>query len=432
MRAALAEFGADAAALTREAYRRADVVGYLEVHIEQGPVLDQANEPLGVVTAIASQGRYRVTRARRGGTRRHRADGDPPRCARRARPRSFRLVEAIARKGAKHSLVATVGDIKVKPGAGNVIPGIAEFTLDVRAADDQHAARRGGRNPPRRHARSAHGAGSSSAWRPFTRSRSRPARRGCGRRWRGAIASVTGTRAARDDVRRRPRRAGDGPPDRHRHDLRALPRRHQPQPAGIGRASTTWAWRSRRWSAPSWRWRRRRRRHDRRHDRRELAARGRVPEGAGADAERQPAGRLRGDRRGGGAANWRRSASRSSGTRCPPSSSRENGMISATNLIVRHTFGTGKGPVIALNAHGDVVPPGERLDGRSLRRGGARRRALRARRRGLEIGFRHLCLRAARADGQRRRPRRRHRAALHLRRGSGRRDRPEAGWSTRG
>lgn len=35
------------------------------------------------------------------------------------------------------------------------------------------------------------------------------------------------------------------------------------------------------------------------------------------------------------------------------------GMVSATNLIVRETFGTGKGPVIALNAHGDVVPPGE-------------------------------------------------------------------------
>lgn len=36
-----------------------------------------------------------------------------------------------------------------------------------------------------------------------------------------------------------------------------------------------------------------------------------------------------------------------------------HGMVSATNLIVRKTFGTGRGPVIALNAHGDVVPPGE-------------------------------------------------------------------------
>ncbi|MCM5556055.1 ArgE/DapE family deacylase [Pleomorphomonas sp. JP5] len=37
---------------------------------------------------------------------------------------------------------------------------------------------------------------------------------------------------------------------------------------------------------------------------------------------------------------------------------RQNGMRSVTNLIVRHVFGEGKGPVIALNAHGDVVPPG--------------------------------------------------------------------------
>ena len=38
------------------AKRPADVLGYLEVHIEQGPVLEQENEPLGVVSALASQG----------------------------------------------------------------------------------------------------------------------------------------------------------------------------------------------------------------------------------------------------------------------------------------------------------------------------------------------------------------------------------------
>ena len=56
-------------------------VGYLEVHIEQGPVLEQGGEALGVVSAIASQGRYRLHGSRRGGARRHRADGDPPRRA---------------------------------------------------------------------------------------------------------------------------------------------------------------------------------------------------------------------------------------------------------------------------------------------------------------------------------------------------------------
>jgi acetylornithine deacetylase/succinyl-diaminopimelate desuccinylase family protein len=43
----------------------------------------------------------------------------------------------------------------------------------------------------------------------------------------------------------------------------------------------------------------------------------------------------------------------------PEALARRNGMRSATNLIVRHTFGAGNGPIIALNAHGDVVPPGE-------------------------------------------------------------------------
>jgi len=45
--------------------------------------------------------------------------------------------------------------------------------------------------------------------------------------------------------------------------------------------------------------------------------------------------------------------------RVPDEIAIEHGMVSATNLIVRETFGGGRGPVIALNAHGDVVPPGE-------------------------------------------------------------------------
>src|SRR5262245_55794239 len=43
--------------------------------------------------------------------------------------------------------------------------------------------------------------------------------------------------------------------------------------------------------------------------------------------------------------------------RVPEALVRKNGMVSATNLVVRKSFGSGKGPIIALNAHGDVVPP---------------------------------------------------------------------------
>jgi len=135
VRQALVAFGCDPAALPREAYRRADVVGYLEVHIEQGPVLDRTNEPLAVVSAIASQGRYHV---------RIRGDaghaGTVPMAVRHdalaAAAEVIAMIEEIALKGARASLVATVGAITVRPGAVNVIPGAAEMSLDVRAADD--------------------------------------------------------------------------------------------------------------------------------------------------------------------------------------------------------------------------------------------------------------------------------------------------------
>ncbi len=135
MRNALAEFGCDAEHITAEAYYRADVLGYLEVHIEQGPVLEQAGEPLGVVSAIASQGRYRFSvrgEAGHAGTVPMRVRHD----ALAAAAEMMMAIEQVATKGAKSSMVATVGEIKAAPGASNVIPGSVEFSLDLRAADD--------------------------------------------------------------------------------------------------------------------------------------------------------------------------------------------------------------------------------------------------------------------------------------------------------
>ncbi len=135
MRNALAEFGADAEHIAAEAYHRADVLGYLEVHIEQGPVLEQAGEPLGVVSAIAGQGRYRFTVRGEAGHA-----GTVPMAVRHdalaAAAEMILLIEQTAKKGAKASLVATVGEIRAAPGAGNVIPGNVVFSLDLRAADD--------------------------------------------------------------------------------------------------------------------------------------------------------------------------------------------------------------------------------------------------------------------------------------------------------
>jgi allantoate deiminase len=135
VRAALLAAGGDPVRIASEALRRDQVLGYLEVHIEQGPVLEAAGEPLAVVSAIAGQGRHRV---RVTGETGH--AGTVPMKLRRdalaAAAEMILAVEATARAGST-PLVATVGQIAARPGVVNVIPGTAEFSLDVRAADDR-------------------------------------------------------------------------------------------------------------------------------------------------------------------------------------------------------------------------------------------------------------------------------------------------------
>ncbi len=136
IRDALLAFGGDPDALADEAYLRGDAVGYLEVHIEQGPVLDQAGQPLGVVSAIASQGRYRLSvkgEAGHAGT----VPMDVRHDALAAAAQTILMIEEVALKHAKASCVATVGAVTVTPGASNVIPGQVEFSLDLRAASDE-------------------------------------------------------------------------------------------------------------------------------------------------------------------------------------------------------------------------------------------------------------------------------------------------------
>jgi allantoate deiminase len=144
IRAALAGFGGDPEALAAEAYRPEDVLGYLEVHIEQGPVLERAGAPLGVVTAIAGQSRYRVTVNGEAGHA-----GTVPMAIRHdalaAAAEMILAIEAVEMilgigtagdEIGRESVVATVGEIRVAPGSSNVIPGEARFSLDLRAAAD--------------------------------------------------------------------------------------------------------------------------------------------------------------------------------------------------------------------------------------------------------------------------------------------------------
>ncbi len=132
---ALRAFGCDPALAPAAAYAPGNVLGYLEVHIEQGPVLEREGLPLGIVTSIAGQSRFLVEAAGEAGHA-----GTVPMGLRRdalaAAAEMVLAVEEIGRAGAAHELVATVGRLHVEPGAVNVIPARVAFTLDVRAASD--------------------------------------------------------------------------------------------------------------------------------------------------------------------------------------------------------------------------------------------------------------------------------------------------------
>jgi allantoate deiminase len=130
---AITAFGGAPALIPQAARRPSDLLGYLEVHIEQGPLLEARGLPLGVVSAI--QG---ITRAalRLQGTAGH-AGTTPMGMRRDALCAAAAIVLAVEAAGrATPGLVATVGQIAALPGAGNVIPGAATLSLDVRHQDD--------------------------------------------------------------------------------------------------------------------------------------------------------------------------------------------------------------------------------------------------------------------------------------------------------
>jgi allantoate deiminase len=128
---AMREFGLDPARLGEA--RASDGLGYLEFHIEQGPVLDSLGLPLGVVTAITGQSRVEVTFT---GQSAH--AGTTPMALRQdalaGAAAWIGRVEHDAR--ATPDLVATVGRLDVSPGAANVVAARCRASLDVRHADD--------------------------------------------------------------------------------------------------------------------------------------------------------------------------------------------------------------------------------------------------------------------------------------------------------
>jgi len=128
----IAAFGLDVSRIG-DARAAAHALGYLEFHIEQGPVLDQLHQPIAVVDCIVGRTYADATFIGAAGHA-----GTTPMNARRdavtAAAEWIGRVEASAQQTS--GLVATTGRIEAQPGAANVIAGDCRVTLDVRHADD--------------------------------------------------------------------------------------------------------------------------------------------------------------------------------------------------------------------------------------------------------------------------------------------------------
>ena len=131
--AAIREFGGDPDAIAQDAYDAASLLGYCEVHIEQGPLLESLDLPVGIVTAIQCQDRSTVSFS---GVAGH-AGTVPMNLRHDALCAAAEFVLAVESLGREITgLVATVGQVAALPGASNVIPGHVTLSLDVRHPDD--------------------------------------------------------------------------------------------------------------------------------------------------------------------------------------------------------------------------------------------------------------------------------------------------------
>jgi allantoate deiminase len=139
MREALKAFGLDPDHIGAAARVRRELLAYIELHIEQGPVLEDQDIPVGVVTAIAGATRLAAQltgMAGHAGTvpmgLRHDALAGAAEC--------ISAIEYFCRTDGS-GLVGTVGYVRAAPGATNVIPGQASFSIDIRAPTDMHRQR---------------------------------------------------------------------------------------------------------------------------------------------------------------------------------------------------------------------------------------------------------------------------------------------------
>ncbi|OZI24162.1 Zn-dependent hydrolase [Bordetella genomosp. 7] len=133
----LRRIGGDPSALTAPLRQAGDTAAFVELHIEQGPVLESRQLPIGVVTHIVGIRRVLITVQ---GQPDH-AGTTPMDIRRDALVGAARLIDAAHRQASRlsgnpHYVVATVGRIEITPNAANAVPGRAELMLEVRSDSD--------------------------------------------------------------------------------------------------------------------------------------------------------------------------------------------------------------------------------------------------------------------------------------------------------
>jgi allantoate deiminase len=134
VREALQRFGCNPFDIPDVPRKKQETLGYIEVHIEQGPVLEAENLAVGIVTAINGASRLAIEVT---GTAGH-AGTVPMRLRRDALAAAAEMILAVERLALGiEDLVATVGRIEALPGAANVIPAHTRFTLDIRSPVDR-------------------------------------------------------------------------------------------------------------------------------------------------------------------------------------------------------------------------------------------------------------------------------------------------------
>lgn len=139
IRAPLARAGGDLDKVADAAWPRGTIGAYLELHIEQGPVLESRNLPLGIVDAIAGRTTFEISVF----GRQNHAGTTPMSCRSDALVAAAHLVLAIEKIAKQRRLctVSTVGSLDVRPGVTNVIPGHAALTVEIRDARPERLAR---------------------------------------------------------------------------------------------------------------------------------------------------------------------------------------------------------------------------------------------------------------------------------------------------